>query len=191
MEIQRKDYLEMKKLITKAVSILTAVMLAVTPALNYAPVLYAAESEVTEKLTDAVKQEVVRRIKTIEKADKDYVYCDISDLNLSESIKQELKDYINELTADDADMYWIEWCVPLASENKLTKVGLSLKDKYYQADSKSIDKETAKQDYEILQKRLADGELKTIIKERLQTEGLEKRAFTHGICIYMGKMQRC
>lgn len=166
----------MKKLITKAVSILTAVMLAVTPALNYAPVLYAAESEVTEKLTDAVKQEVVRRIKTIEKADKDYVYCDISDLNLSESIKQELKDYINELTADDADMYWIEWCVPLASENKLTKVGLSLKDKYYQADSKSIDKETAKQDYEILQKRLADGELKTIIKERLQTEGLEKKS---------------
>lgn len=165
----------MKKSITKIISILTAAMLAVTPAFQYAPAFYAAESKSTEELTDAVKQEVVRRIKAIEKADDDYIYCDISDLNLPESSKQELKDYINELTADDAGMYWMEWCVPLASENKITKVGMSLKEKYYQADSKSIDKATAKQDYEILQKRLANGELKTIIKERLQTEGLEKK----------------
>ena len=163
----------MKKSITKIISILTAAMLAVTPAFQYAPAFYAAESESTE-LTDAVKQEVVRRIKAIEKADDDYIYCDISDLNLPESSKQELKDYINELTADDAGMYWMEWCVPLASDNKITKVGMSLKEKYYQADLKSIDKATARQDYEILQKRLANGELKTILKERLLGDGLEK-----------------
>lgn len=149
-------------------------MLAVTPAFQYAPAFYAAESESTEELTDAVKQEVVRRIKAIEKADDDYIYYDISHLNLPESSKQELKDYINELTADDAGMYWMEWCVPLASENKITKVGMSLKEKYYQADSKSIDKATAKQDYDTLQKRLANGELKTILKERLLGDGLEK-----------------
>ena len=97
----------MKKSITKIISILTAAMLAVTPAFQYAPAFYAAESESTEELTDAVKQEVVRRIKAIEKADDDYIYCDISDLNLPESSKQELKDYINELAADDAKMYWI------------------------------------------------------------------------------------
>ncbi len=164
----------MKKSITKITSILTAAMLAVTPAFQYAPAFYAAESESTEELTDTVKQEVVRRIKAIEKADDDYIYCDISDLNLPESSKQELKDYINELTADDAGMYWMEWCVPLASENKITKVGISLKEKYYQADLKSIDKATARQDYEILQKRLANGELKTILKERLLGDGLEK-----------------
>ena len=164
----------MKKSITKIISILTAAMLAVTPAFQYAPAFYAAESESTEELTDAVKQEVVRRIKAIEKADDDYIYYDISDLNLPESSKQELKDYINELTAGDAGMYWMEWCVPLASENKITKVGMSLKEKYYQADSKSIDKATAKQDYEILQKRLANGELKTILKERLLGDGLEE-----------------
>ena len=38
-------------------------MLAVTPAFQYAPAFYAAESESTEELTDAVKQEVVRRIR--------------------------------------------------------------------------------------------------------------------------------
>ena len=48
----------MKKSITKITSILTAAMLAVTPAFQYAPAFYAAESESTEELTDAVKQEV-------------------------------------------------------------------------------------------------------------------------------------
>ena len=108
----------MKKSITKITSILTAAMLAVTPAFQYAPAFYAAESESTEELTDAVKQEVVRRIKAIEKADDDYIYCDISDLNLPESSKQELKDYINDLAADDAGMYWMEWCVRLTRQRQ-------------------------------------------------------------------------
>lgn len=38
----------MKKSITKIISILTAAMLAVTPAFQYAPAFYAAESESTE-----------------------------------------------------------------------------------------------------------------------------------------------
>ena len=78
--------------------------------------------------------------------------------------------YLNDLRVSDRQYYWID-SVKISDDGTYIKsVLVSAKDKYTNENNQTINKEQAGNGFDVLQKRLKNGEEMKIIEERI-TEG--------------------
>ncbi len=120
-----------------------------------------------QRLANGEWKEIIRE--RVDKLDKIYncSYINIEDLDISESKEEELLTYFNELRGTNKDYYWMSQFYVRKENSVLTKACVCLKTIYMNSDN-SINRVQARKDFEVLQRRIANGEWKEIICERIE-----------------------
>ena len=115
-----------------------------------------------------------------EEIDKACGRIDISDWRFTTEKTAEMYRYLNDLRVSDRQYYWID-SVKISDDGTYIKsVLVSAKDKYTNENNQTINKEQAGNDFDVLQKRLKNGEEMKIIEERI-TEGKYSVALPYNV----------
>lgn len=115
-----------------------------------------------------------------EEIDKACGRIDISDWRFTTEKNAEMYRYLNDLRVSDRQYYWID-SVKISDDGTYIKsVLVSAKDKYTNENNQTINKEQAGNDFDVLQKRLKNGEEMKIIEERI-TEGKYSVALPYNV----------
>lgn len=122
-----------------------------------------------QRLLNGEWDEIIKeRVNKIEKVDNyDLEWIEISDLKIDESNEEKLVYYFNELRTKNSDYYWIE-DIYFEKENGILIDAFVWIKPIYVNENRRINKVKAKKDFENIQQRIASGEWKELLYERIE-----------------------